>query len=64
MKDSITLYSSPTCPMCKMLKMELDKRNIEYNHVNDVDELLRIGITHPPVLEVNGVRMQAPEARK
>ena len=63
MKDSITLYSSPTCPICKMLKMELDKKGLEYSYVNDVDTLLRLGITHPPVLEVNGVRMQAPQAR-
>ena len=43
--------------------MELDKKGLEYSYVNDVDTLLRLGITHPPVLEVNGVRMQAPQAR-
>lgn len=43
--------------------MELDKKGLEYSYVNDVDTLLGLGITHPPVLEVNGVRMQAPQAR-
>ena len=64
MKDSITLYSSPTCPICKMLKMELDSRNLEYTYINDVDELIKLGINHTPILEVNGTRMQAPEARR
>lgn len=64
MKDSITLYSSPTCPICKMIKMELDKKGLEYKYVDDVDVLLSLGITHAPVLEVNGTRLVATEARK
>lgn len=63
MKDSITLYSSPTCPICKMLKMELDKHHIEYNINQNSEEQLALGIKQLPVLCVNGEMLQAPAAR-
>ena len=64
MEDSIILYSSPTCPICKMIKMELDKKNIEYIINQDTDEQIALGIRKLPVLSVNGEFLQAPEARK
>lgn len=64
MKDSITLYSSPTCPVCRCLKMKLDEHNIEYNETHDTEPLVERHILKLPVLEVNGNFMLAPEAIK
>jgi glutaredoxin len=64
MKDSITLYSSPTCPKCRMLKIELDKHNIEYNETHETDFIAEKGFTSLPVLEVNGDFLTMPNAVK
>ena len=62
MKDSITLYSSPTCPKCRMLKIELGKHNIEYNELHDTEAVAAKGFTSLPILEVNGNFLTMPEA--
>ena len=49
----VTLYTTSTCPMCKMLKQRLDEKNIEYKTINDVEILQEKNIMHVPVLEVN-----------
>lgn len=54
MKDSITVYSSPTCPKCKMLKLTLQKEGIEYEENQDLEVMKSLGITSVPVLSVNG----------
>lgn len=57
MKDSIIVYSSPTCPRCKMLKMELAKKGVEYEDYNieeDPEKAKALGISQIPVLSVNG----------
>ena len=64
MNDSITLYSSPTCPKCRMLKLELGKQNIEYNEQHDTEALAKQGFTSLPILEVNGKFLTMPEAIK
>ncbi len=35
--QKITLYSTPTCPYCKMAKQFLDEKNIAYDYI-DVSE--------------------------
>lgn len=52
MNDSIILYSSPSCPKCRMLKMELSKKGIEYQEIQDVDLMTSLGIKSLPVLQV------------
>lgn len=62
MKDSIKVYSLPTCGMCKALKRELENRHIEFEDCQDLEYMQSIGISHAPVLEVNGARYNFKDA--
>ena len=64
MEDSIIVYSSATCPKCKMLKMELNKRGIEFEDCQDVEKMFALGIKTVPVLSVNGQFFGMSEAIK
>lgn len=62
MKDSIKIYSLPSCGMCSALKRELDTRNIPYELCQDVQEIKQQGITSLPTLQVNEKRLNFKEA--
>ena len=63
MEDSITLYSSPTCPVCQMLKRELTSRNITYKvEEENYDVLKERHLFKLPILQVGDTFMAAPEA--
>ena len=49
----VTLYSTG-CPKCKVLKMKLDSKNINYDTISDVSIIISKGINTVPVLEVDG----------
>lgn len=51
--NDITLYSTG-CPKCKVLKSKLDSKGIEYEIIDDVDEMMRLGMTTVPCLGVDG----------
>lgn len=59
----MTLYSS-NCPKCKILKEKLDAKHIEYELKTDVDEMISLGFTFVPVLEVSGKYLNFAEALK
>ena len=52
----VILYKGATCPKCKVIALKLDKKEIPYEVVTDVDYMLSIGIHTIPTLEVNGCR--------
>ena len=62
MKDSIKVYSLPSCSMCKMLKRELDKNSIVYTVCEDKDEMRKLNITSVPVLSINGEHFSFKDA--
>lgn len=43
------------CPRCKVLKMKLDQKGIEYETVNDVEVMKAKGFNEAPKLEVGNV---------
>lgn len=49
----ITLYTID-CPKCKVLENLMNKKNISYNTVKDIDVMKQKGFTECPKLEVNG----------
>ena len=49
----VTLYSN-NCPRCRVLKKKLEEKKIEYNEVNDIDQMVEMGCNTTPVLEVDG----------
>ena len=61
MGDKVILYEHG-CPNCKVLKMKLDKKGIQYEDVTDVEVMKAKGFTEAPKLEVNGVIMNLKEA--
>lgn len=63
MENKIILYTTH-CPMCKALRMKLDKNGIQYDICEDVNLMLSKGFKHAPVLEVNGKALTTKEALK
>lgn len=49
----ITIYTTETCPRCKILKKKLTDKNIDYVEVNDMDKLLELNILEVPVLKID-----------
>ena len=51
------LYSTK-CPKCLVLEAKLKLKNLDFDLVTDIDEVVKIGkehnITSPPILEVEG----------
>ena len=60
---SIVLYSTG-CPKCSILKKKLEEKQIPYDTVTDIKEMLALGINEVPVLSVNGELMSFPNAVK
>ena len=50
---NVTLYST-NCPKCIILEKKLRDKNIEFNIVNDIDEMIKKGFMAAPILEVDG----------
>ena len=57
----IILYTTH-CPMCKMLRLKLDKASIKYEICDDVDLMISKGYKKAPMLEVDGNVMSLKEA--
>ena len=47
------LYSSSTCPKCKVLKMKLDKAQIPYEVNENIEEMKELGIKSLPMLKLS-----------
>ena len=66
--SKLTLFTTPTCPKCKSVKMIFDKGGVDYDTVNcydDVDLVNAYGITNAPALVVpseNGVTVLRNES--
>lgn len=59
--SKVVLYSNH-CVQCKVLEDLLKKHNIKYSVVDDVNTMLNLGLTHMPVLEIDGKFMQFKDA--
>lgn len=49
----ITIYTTETCPKCKILKKKLTDKNIDFKEINDVEILKSLDIYDVPILEVD-----------
>ena len=52
--NKVLLYTQPSCPTCKTVKMFLTKNNIDFDICEDVEEMKSKGINHTPTLDVCG----------
>ena len=57
----ITLYSN-YCPCCEVLASAFDAAGLHYDVITDVDQMLALGITHLPMLSVDGEMLNYPAA--
>ena len=57
----VTLYSND-CPKCKILKLKLDNKNIEYSLCSDINIMMSKGFQSTPMLEVDEKTMNFNEA--
>lgn len=58
-----TLFSTG-CPKCTILKKKLAQKDIEYTEVNDIQQMLDMGLQSVPWLEVDGQMMDFNQANK
>lgn len=49
----ITIYTTETCPKCKILKKKLTDKNIDFKEINDIEILKSLDIYDVPVLDVD-----------
>lgn len=50
----IAIYTTTTCPKCKILKKKLDDKKIKYEEINDEELLRKMGIMSVPIMIVDG----------
>lgn len=55
------LYHQQGCGMCKAVEMLLERKGIEYDSCENVEEMIQKGITATPTLEVDGQRFVKKE---
>ena len=58
-----TLFSTG-CPKCTILKKKLAQKDIKYTEVNDIQQMLDMGLQSVPWLEVDGQMMNFEQANK
>ena len=63
MNKSVILYSTG-CPQCRILERKLDQAGVVYDVINDVDEMLKLGLKSAPALSVDGEIMEFKNAIK
>ena len=49
----IKMYSTH-CPKCKVLAMKLAQKNIEFEEIDDLNEMRSIGLKSAPALQIDG----------
>lgn len=52
----VVLYSTH-CPKCKILEAKLQKKNISYEEINDINIMQEKGYLSVPILEVDDISM-------
>lgn len=58
------VFYSTHCPKCKVIEAKLKKVGLEYTEINDVDQMLSLGIRMAPVLEVDGKLLEFSDANR
>ena len=57
----ITLYTN-RCPCCEVLEAALKAASLDFEAVIDTGQMLSMGMTHLPMLSVDGTMMNYPAA--
>lgn len=49
----VKIYTTDTCPRCKVLKTKMDEKGILYESITDVKEIQKLGIMSVPYMQVD-----------
>lgn len=49
----VKIYTTETCPRCRVLKTKLDSKGIAYEEITDVSEIKKLGIMSVPYMQVD-----------
>lgn len=49
----VKIYTTDTCPRCKVLKTKMDEKGIPYEPITDVKEIQKLGIMSVPYMQVD-----------
>ena len=60
----ITIYSKVGCPRCKVLKMKLEQKGLEYAECQDTEKMIDMGLKSLPVLAVDDKMLKFEDAVK
>lgn len=60
----ITVYTTPTCPKCVVLKEALKEKGLEYTESQNLDIIIEKGFMTVPVMEKDGTFISFVEALK
>lgn len=60
----IKLYSSPTCPKCKVIATKLEKKKIKFEKIIDEEIIISKGLKSIPWLEVDGMLFDFHDANE
>lgn len=60
----IVLYTQKGCSKCDILKKEMKKKNIDFDEVSDIEEMIAMGLSRTPVLKVGESLMEYDSAIK
>lgn len=67
MEDKIVLYTV-NCPKCKVLELKLRQKNVDFETVDDADEVVEVGrrqgITSAPILQIDSDYLDFSQAIK
>lgn len=56
-----TVYSKEGCPKCKVLKLKMEQKGMQYQECQDLDDLIKLGFTSLPVLRTMGGQLMTFE---
>ena len=62
--NSVTLFSTPTCPNCAVLRKKMTSKNISFTENQSVEDMQALGISRVPVLKVDDEIMDFGKANK
>ena len=60
----ITIYSKVGCPRCKVLKMKLEQKGLEYAECQDTEKMIDMGLKSLPVLAEDDKMLKFEDAVK
>ena len=60
----MTIYTTPTCGKCKVLKAKLASKGMKYTECQDIGIMQSLNIFNVPVLEVDNTFLSFEEAIK